>query len=236
MYYFMFDIHNSKNQAIESHNEYTREKCDNCHAYIIKFNGIYNFRIMGKLYDCYLSGSSFVISERFLNVLRENDFTGFEVSETSPRYGNVTMEGDLIKEKYYLLKVTGRCGPVCDMSGEPLPYCRKCNRMIGCTGLITTGFTFNTNKYDGSDIFAFDNLSHIPIVSERIKDVLIKSKLKNLRFVPLTDYSYRESMDKVHAVDWINRGVTYPELIEAWLKYGVLTEQELNEQLSKNEN
>ena len=196
MYYFMHDNSNSKNKAILSHNEYDRDVCDNCGAIRVKYKGIFNFRIMGKHYDYYMVSGTPVISERFLNVLRENGFTGFEVSETEPRYGNVTMEGDLIKEKYYLLKVTGRCGPVCDMSGEPLPYCRKCNRMIGCTGLITTGFTFNTNKYDGSDIFAFDNLSHIPIVSERIKDVLIKSKLKNLRFVPLTDYSYRESMDR----------------------------------------
>ena len=39
--------------------------------------------------------------------------------------------------------------------------------------------------------------SNIPIVSEEVKDILIK-------------------------------GMAFPELIEAWLKYGVLTEQELN--------
>lgn len=227
MYYFLYDNHNSRNQAIESHNEYDREKCDNCRANRIKYKGIYNFKIMGKLYDCYLSGGSFVISEKFLIVLQENGFTGFEVSETAPRYGNVTMVGDPIKEKYYLMKVTGRCGLILDMSGKPLPYCRKCHRLIGCTGLITTGVTFKTDTYDKSDIFAFDNMSHIPIVSEEIKDVLVKNKLTNLRFVPLTDYVYKEPMNKETSVKWINKGVAYPELIEAWLKYGVITEDML---------
>lgn len=228
MYYFLSDNHNSRNQAIESKNAYDRTQCKNCRANRITYKGIYNFKIMGKLYDCYVSGGSFVISEKFLKVLRDNGFTGYEVSETMPRYGTVTMVGDPIKEKYYLLKVTGRCGLLCDLNGEPLPYCRKCGRWIGCTGLVTEGVSFVPESYDGSDLFAFDNLSSIPIVSEEIKEVLVKSKLTNLRFVPLTDHLYKEPMGKEKAIEWIKEGVAYPELIEAWLKYGVIDKETLS--------
>ncbi|MCR5122983.1 MAG: hypothetical protein K6B74_11250 [Ruminococcus sp.] len=144
------------------------------------------------------------------------------------------MEGDLIKDKYYLLKITGRCGPICDLSGQPFPFCRICKYKVGSIGLVSNGVSFAPDFYDGSDIFAFESLNNIPIVSEEKKDALIKSKLTNLRFVPLSDYICDESVTKENAIRRINKGVAFPELIEAWLKYGVLTEQELNEQLNKN--
>lgn len=234
MYYFLRDNSNSKNKAILSHNEYDRDVCDNCGAIHIKYKGIFTFKIMGKLLDYYSVSGTFVISERFLNVLRENRFTGYEVGESAPHYGIATMIGDSIKEKYYRLTITGRCGLLKKLDGEHFPYCRKCHRKIGSTGLVTTGVTFAKSEYDGSDIFAFENLSNIPIVSEEIKDVLLKSKLTNLRFVALNEWEYSDRILKRSVLRRLEKGSIYPELIEAWLKYGVLTEQELNEQLNKN--
>ena len=236
MYYFLYHNYDSKNKAILSKNEYERDVCDNCGAIHITYKGKFNFRIMGKLLNYYLVSGTPVISERFLNVLMENRFTGFEVSETAPRYGNVTMEGDLIKEKYYLLKVTGRCGPVCDMNGEPLPHCRKCGGRFPFCGYISNGVSFDSASYDESDIFSFENMSNIPIVSEDVKDILIKSKLTNLNFEPLNEMVLNYRTRKETAFKSLQKGTACDELIEAWLKYGVLTEQELNEQLSKNEN
>ena len=234
MYYFLLDNHDQKNQAILKENEYDRDICDNCGAIHIRYKGIFNFKIMGKLLDYYSVSGTPVISERFLNVLKENGYTGFEVSETAPRYGTVTTVGDPIKEKYYRLTVTGRCGPICDMNGEPLPHCRKCGCRFPFTGLVANGVSFDPDCYDESNIFVFENMSNIPIVSEKVKDVLIKNKLTNLRFVPLTEYIFDEKMTKEKAIKIINKGVAFPELFEAWLKYGVLTEQELNEKLDKS--
>jgi len=233
MYYFLYDNYDSKNQAILSDNEYDRDFCDNCGAIHVTYKGIFKFKIMGELLDYYMASGTPVISERFLNVLRENGFTGFEVSDTAPRYGTVTMVGDKIKEKYYLFKVTGKCGMIKQLNGDLFPYCRKCHRKIASTGLVTTGVTFAESEYDGSDIFTFVNLSNIPIVSEEIKDVLIKSKLKNLRFVALNEWEYSDRILERSVRRRFEKGSVYPELIEAWLKYGVLTEQELNEQLNK---
>ena len=157
---------------------------------------------MGKLLDYYIDLGMPVISERFLNVLRENGFTGYEVSETVPRYGTVTTVGDLIEENYYRLTVTGRCGPICDMNGEPFPYCKKCKYKFDSIGLIATGVSFAPDAYDGSDLFGFDSLSNIPIVSEKVKDALIKSKLTNLKFLPLTEYIYNAKITKEHAISY----------------------------------
>jgi hypothetical protein len=233
MYYFLYHIYDPKNKSILSENEYDRDVCDNCGAIRVTYKGIFNFKIMGKLLDYYMASGIPVISDKFLNVLRENGFTGFEVSETAPRHGTTTMVGDVIKEKYYLLKVTGRCGTMCDMNGDPFPYCKKCKNKVESVGLVANGVSFASDAYDGSDLFAFDSLDNIPIVSEKVKDILINSKLTNLRFVPLTEYIYDEKMTKEKAINRINKGVAFPELIEAWLKYGVLTEQELSEHLNK---
>ena len=229
MYYFLYDDHNSRNEAIYNENETKKEICENCGGIQTSVKGIYNFAIKGELCDCYDVASDFVISEKFLNVLRENSYTGFEVSETSP----VKSTNMPIDEKYYLLNVTGRCGLLRKIDGELFPYCRKCHRKIGSTGLVTTGVTFAESEYDGSDIFAFNNLSNVPIVSEKIKDVLLKSKLTNLRFVALNEWEYSDRILKRSVFRRLEKNSVYPELIEAWIKNGVLTEQELNEQLNK---
>ena len=233
MYYFLSNNYDSKNKAILSENEYDRDICDNCGAIYVTYKGIFKFKIMGKPLDYYMVSGTPVISERFLNVLRENGFTGFEVSETAPRYGTVTMAGDKAKEKYYLLKVTGKCGMIKQLNGDLFPYCKKCHRKIASTGLVTTGVTFAESEYDGSDIFAFENLDNIPIVSEEIRDVLLKSKLTNLSFVALDEWEYSDQILKSSVIRRFEKGSVYPELIEAWLKYGVLTEHELNEQQNK---
>lgn len=236
MYYFLYDEHNSRNEAIYNENETEKEICENCGGIHTSIKGIYNFGIKGKLCDCYDVASDFVISEKFLNVLRENGYTGFEVSETAPVKSTNSSCGMPIEEKYYLLKVTGRCGLLRKLDGELFPYCRKCHRKIASTGLVTTGVTFAESEYDGSDIFAFENLSKMPIVSEEIKDVLLKSKLTNLRFVALNEWEYSDRILERSVRRRLEKGSYFPELIEAWLKYGVLTQQELNEQLDKSNN
>lgn len=234
MYYLLFDNYSPKNTAILSENKYERDVCENCGSIHITYKDIFNFRIMGKHYDYYLVSGTPVISEKFSNVLRENEFTGYEVSDTAPRRGTITKIGEPIKEKYYRLTVMGRCGPICDVNGEPFPYCKKCKYKVDSIGIVANGISFDPDAYDGSDLFGFDSWNNIPIVTEEVKDVLIKSKITNIKFVPLTEYIYDEKMTKEKSIKWINKGMVFPELIEAWLKYGVLTEQELNEQLSKN--
>ena len=124
MIYLLLRDYDPKNKAILGHNDYESHVCENCGAVHVNYKGVFQFKIMGKLLDYYSASGTPVISQRFLDVLRENGFTGYEVSETAPNYGTATMIGDSIKEKYYQLKVTGKCGLMCDQSGEPLPYCK----------------------------------------------------------------------------------------------------------------
>ena len=64
-------------------------------------------------------------------------------------------------------------------------------------------------------------------VSEEIKDVLLKSNLTNLRFVALNEWEYSDRILERSVRRRLEKGSIYPELIEAWLKYGVITEDDL---------
>ena len=231
MYYFLYDNHNSRNKAILGANEYDREICDNCGSIRVSYKGKFKFKIKGELYDYYSASGTFVISEDFLNILKENGYTGYEVVDTEPYFGTAICIGETITvKKYYRLIVTGRCGLMCDMDGEPAPICRKCRCRIGLSGFDTNGVSFVPDAYDGSDIFAFDNMSNIPIVSEAIMKVLKNSNLTNLRFEPLEEHGHHfDTIDKETALDILSEGGYFDELIEAWLKYGVITKEELAE-------
>ena len=234
MYYFMFDNYSSRNQAIANINEYEKKVCEDCGAIFTSLKGIYQFRVMGSLRDYYLVSGTPVISERFLNVLLENCYTGYEISETKTFKGTVTKIGDPLKEKYYRLKVTGRCGLLRNVNNEELPHCKKCGARFLQTGLLTEGISFDDTQYDGCDIFAFNNMSNIPIVSEKIRDLIIEKKFTNINFIHLNEKVFDDRISQNLVNKWLAEGKASNELIEAWLKYGVLTEQELNEQLDKS--
>ena len=53
---------------------------------------------------------------------------------------------------------------------------------------ITHGVMFDDDNWDKSDIFAFNNISSLPIVTEELKNLLIKAKLVNLKFTELSNY------------------------------------------------
>ena len=89
--------------------------------------------------------------------------------------------------KYYELIVKGRCGLMQNMNAEFLPHCNACGRRFPLT-TITHGLSFNQNDWDKSDIFTFDNMCSLPIVTENLKKVLKKAKLVNLKFIELSEY------------------------------------------------
>lgn len=112
---------------------------------------------------------------------------------------------------------------------------KKCGCRFPFCGLIANGVSFDPDSYDISDMFVFENMRNISIVLEEIKNILTKSKLTNLRFEPLNEIVLNYRTKKETVLKRLKKGTACGELIEAWLKYGVLTEQELNEQLNKNE-
>jgi excisionase family DNA binding protein len=71
----------------------------------------------------------------------------------------------------------------------------------------------------------------LPVLRIGRKIVVRRDALE--RFVALNEWEYSDRILERSVRRRFEKGSVYPELIEAWLKYGVLTEQELNEQLNK---
>ncbi len=110
------------------------------------------------------------------------------------------------------------------MSGAALPHCKKCGRRLAHTGLYTNGVSFAPESYDGSDIFAFNNLWNIPIVTEKLRDAIISQGFTNINFVPLNEKVFDDTVP-IHLIQqWLNEGSAEKDLIEVWLENGIITE------------
>ena len=122
--------------------------------------------------------------------------------------------------------VIGRCGLLRNLSGAVLPHCKKCGCRLTHTGLYTNGVSLDPTFYDGSDIFTFDNLPNIPIVSEKLRDAIISQGFTNIRFIPLNEKVFDDTVPiHLHLIQrWLNEGRARKDLIEAWLENGIITE------------
>ena len=185
-----------------------------------------HFRIEGEPCDYYFVSTTVMVSERFYTFLKERGLTGFRfrnavVQEWSPfRCKSEKKPEDL---KYYELVVTGRCGLLRNLSGAELPHCKKCGRRFSHTGICTNGVCFAPESYDGSDIFTFDNLPNIPIVSEKLRDDIINQGFTNIKFVPLNEKVFDDTVP-IHLIQrWLNEGRANKDLIEVWLENGIIT-------------
>lgn len=185
-----------------------------------------SFRIEGEPCDYYNVMNRSMVSERFYTFLKERGLTGFKfrnavVQEWSP-FG-YRGEKKLEDLKYYEMVVTGRCGLLSNMSGIALPHCKKCGRRLAHTGLYTNGVSFDPEAYDGSDIFAFNNLWNIPIVTEKVRDDIISQGFTKIRFIPLNEKVFDDTVP-IHLIQrWLNEGRAAKDLIEAWLENGIIT-------------
>ena len=228
MYYFMEENDNDSQEAYIPYNVNPWRivsECD-CKSRQTEYDEPIKFDIKGKLCDYYFADNQIMISERFYSFLKEKALTGYITRNAVVRTWNKS-EKKTDDLKYYELVVKGRCGLLRDMSGDELPHCQKCGRRVAHTGALIDGVTFDMDQYDGSDIFAFDNLWNIPIVSETLRNAIIECGFTNIKFIPLSEKVFDDRISRNLVNKWLTEGKTSDELIEAWLKYGVITEDDL---------
>lgn len=81
-------------------------------------------------------------------------------------------ELDFKNIKYYMLSPV-KCGILYDNNGDE----------ISSSGpnLSNKGFSIDTNSWDGSDIFTFNNFGAY-VATERVKNIVENNKLKNFKF------------------------------------------------------
>jgi hypothetical protein len=119
----------------------------------------------------------FCVSQRVVGILQDNHFTGWSTYpvEVSDRKGN-RVTG------YYGFAVTSYAGER-DLSRSPIikraPYVYG-----GGNPEVYKGFYFDENRWDGSDFF---RVKTDIIVTRVVKEAIIKSKVRNIKFVALPD-------------------------------------------------
>ena len=233
MYYFMYEM-DMPGQRAYTHgdNSWILIKQCECKSRRIENVEPIHFYIDGQPCDYYFVNNMVMVSERFYSFLKERNLTGFKFRNAdaqrwheSPRWNESRFKIEKKPEdlKYYEMVVTGRCGLLRNMSGIAMPHCKKCGRRLSHTGLCHNGVSFDPEAYDGSDIFAFDNLWNIPIVTEELRDAIIAQGFTNIRFVPLNEKVFDDTVP-IHLIQqWLNEGRAEKILIEAWLENGIIT-------------
>ncbi len=72
------------------------------------------------------------------------------------------------------------------LNGEEFEACSTCGNIIeDISGIV--GVSFDISKWDGSDIFLIDNFEGIPVVTQKVKDLLEKNKIKNVSFTNMKE-------------------------------------------------
>lgn len=139
-------------------------------------NGITLYPAMGKrLYDVIMPLAPFpyILSERVMNLLRENNITGWE---STP----VRIDGQ-DELKYEVLMIKGRCGDF-DYSKSNVIW----KQFPGGLFPWIRGLYFDLDTWDGSDMFVPNGTAHL-IVTKKVKQLLTKNKVKNLKFTRISE-------------------------------------------------
>ena len=224
MYYFMWDIYSEKYGAsipLGFNPWKVVSECE-CRSRITAYEGTIKFDIKGKPQDYYFVDTEVMISERFCSFLEKQGLSGYTIRDAVVREWNGSVK-NADSLKYFEMVVTGRCGLLRNMSGITLPHCKKCGRRFSHTGICTNGVSFAPESYDGSDIFTFINLPNIPIVTEKLRDAIISQGFTNIRFVPLNEKVFDDTVP-IHLIQqWLNEGRASKEQIEVWLENGIIT-------------
>jgi len=116
-----------------------------------------------------------VVSQRLVDVLRENGVTGWSTFPIE-LYGK---NGELI-EGYHGLAVTGRCGAL--QLGRS-----RVETRIGASGKpykIKIGLFFDESTWDGSEMFVPEDTAHVFVIG-KVKRLLEQAKISNVTFTPL---------------------------------------------------
>lgn len=131
-----------------------------------------------------------IVSGKFLNALSEVSATGYMVKDIGLLgwyNGNGKIRLDKNVDNYKELVITGRCGYVRNKKHELTKSCDLC-KTEDSDGVLD-GMSVDLNEWDGSDICFYTNSvwGHV-IVTEKVRAILEKKKMKSIYFQKIEDY------------------------------------------------
>lgn len=168
------------------------EKCPHCgcqDATQLVFQGDDALLIDGaKSYpDCMLYGSvglSFIVSERVMEVLRQENITGYDEAKKVSLYRS--RYGKLVKQdpNYYMINITGSIDlDLKAMSLKKKNVCPMCGSFKWSRQrLYTIDSVFDMSTWDGSDICRIKSFPGYIMISDRLKEIFEKHKFTGASF------------------------------------------------------
>ena len=169
-------------KAIYEGTAYERKICEECGGvHVIHLDNIrVSFRGTKKG-NYYSIPAHFLIDPKIKALFEENHITGYELRDIT-LVGSANFREDGIQE----MVITGRAGHLQKLSGEKFEACSTCGNIIeDFDGIVGAGFDIDT--WDGSDVFFVDNFMGIPIITQKVKDLLVKNKIKNVSFINIKE-------------------------------------------------
>jgi len=126
------------------------------------------------------------ISQRLVDILKNNNFTGWTTYQVKvfDKQGN-SLPG------YYGLSITSSVGRR-DFSLSQIVL--KPISSHGKPTEVHRGLYFKKERWDGSDIFRIED-SH-KIMTKKVKEVLVREKIRNILLTPLAEYETPTFMEK----------------------------------------
>lgn len=142
-----------------------------------------------KIGDYYFAPICNIVSEKMLQLLKDNEITGFREKEIEctgwyDKKGNeLPIDFSGVRE----LEITGRTGKLLNLEGKEVENCPHCNALKD-EGLRSVEGLSVGEEWDGSDMFYFKNWNGVTIVTSKVKELLESNKMKNVDFIKLSEY------------------------------------------------
>ncbi len=170
-------------KAIQEDSPYERKICEECGGVWITLleNICVSFRGSRKG-NYYEIPEHFMIDSKLKGVLEKEQITGYELKDIN-FVGSYGFRDDGIQE----MVITGRAGHLQKLNREEFEACSTCGRITEDIDELD-GVGFDINKWDGSDFFLVDNFTGIPVVTQKVKDIFEKNKIKNIKFTNIKEF------------------------------------------------
>ena len=141
--------------------------------------------------DLLFSPDCHIVSFNLLKLLYDNKVSGFLENEIDCTGWDDRKGKRLQKDSssYRELIITGRAGYLKNMEGIEIPKCPKCGAKDIPAAEKEKGFIVD-EEWDGSDMFYFKNWPGMIIITEKVRCLLEKNKMKNVRFTILAEYTF----------------------------------------------
>lgn len=181
--FYFIDTKDGFAKAIQEEMARERRICEECGGIRVTHleNTCVSFRGSRKG-NYYTIPTHFMIDSKLKGVLEKEQITGYELKDINI-VGSYGFRDDGILE----MVITGRAGHLQKLTGEEFEACSTCGRIRENIDELE-GVGFDINKWDGSDIFLIDNFRGIPVVTQKVKDLLEKNKIKNIVFTNIKDF------------------------------------------------